>query len=225
MKVLVTGGDTGLGKAITERMKSAGHDVIVMKTDALKEAVWNNTLKMYIDDYIGNQKFDIIVNNFGVNHLSWIGETEESDQLIMIANTMTPYWVVNNQVKNGAVARVLNISSITHRVAQRTSSIYCASKAAVSQMTRVMARELAPKGWVVNALAPGKILDTDMTRMVEEQVVKIRGWTPEEALKYERNLIPMGRAMTVQETAQIAYDILMMPSYVNGSIIEACGGV
>lgn len=225
MKVLVTGGDTGLGKAITERMKSAGHDVIVMKTDALKEAVWNNTLKMYIDDYIGNQKFDIIVNNFGVNHLSWIGETEENDQLIMIANTMTPYWVVNNQVKNGAVARVLNISSITHRVAQRTSSIYCASKAAVSQMTRVMARELAPNGWVVNALAPGKILDTDMTRMVEEQVVKIRGWTPEEALKYERNLIPMGRAMTVQETAQIAYDIIMMPSYVNGSVIEACGGV
>ena len=225
MKVLVTGGDTGLGKAITERMKSAGHDVIVVKTDALKEAVWNNTLKKYIDSCIGNQKFDIIVNNFGVNHLSWIGETEESDQLIMIANTMTPYWVVNNQVKNGAVARVLNISSITHRVAQRTSSIYCASKAAVSQMTRVMARELAPKGWVVNALAPGKILDTDMTRMVEEQVIKIRGWTAEEAANYERNLIPMGRAMTVQETAQIAYDILMMPSYVNGSVIEACGGV
>ena len=107
----------------------------------------------------------------------------------------------------------------------RATSLYCASKAALVQMTRVMARELAPKGWCINAYCPGKILDTRMTDLTDEQVLKMRKWDKDEADKYATSLIPVGRFMELKEAAENCLNILNFSDYVNGAIIEATGGV
>lgn len=226
MKVLVTGGTTGLGKGIVDMLKQRiDYDIFVLPAKEIINAINDRCLKKYIDEMLADRKFDIIVNNFGIDNLSWIGDTYDQDSIILEGNVMTGYWVVNNQVKQGAIARVLNVSSITYRIPQRTTTIYCASKAAVVQMTKVMARELAPKGWVVNCYAPGKIMGTPLTKVIDEQVCQLRGWSPKSANKYALDLIPMKRFMSIDEAAAIACSILDMPDYVNGSVIDAGGGV
>jgi 3-oxoacyl-[acyl-carrier protein] reductase len=169
---------------------------------------------------------NIIVNNYGINHLSWIGETPAIDEAIIKANLLGPYWVINYVKQHwGGPCRVVNIASQVYRVPQRCTSLYCASKAGLVHMTKVMARELAPSGWIVNAVSPGKIEDTMMSRMTDAQVLKLRGWDPDKADNYAKSLIPAGRYTTRAEVADVVMSVLEMPDYVNGTVIEAHGGV
>lgn len=225
MDILVTGGEQGLGKAICSILTEQGHNVDIITGDNIMIAHKLNALKKFIDDSLDGLSYDVVINNFGVNSLSWIGETNERDEAIMACNVMAPYWVINRLVSNGCVCKVINIASQTYRIPQRTTSLYCASKAALVQMTKVMARELAPKGWVVNAFCPGKIIGTSMTEKTDAQVSELRGWGKEEADEYAKKLIPAGRFMSVEEAAEIVINIIKMGDYVNGAVIEAMGGV
>jgi 3-oxoacyl-[acyl-carrier protein] reductase len=92
-------------------------------------------------------------------------------------------------------------------------------------MTRVMARELAPYGWVVNSLSPGKIVDTRMAELTDAQVMELRGWGPDFADEYALKTIPMGRFTDTTEVAEAAFQMLQMPSYVNGANLDMTGGV
>lgn len=168
---------------------------------------------------------DRVVNNFGINHLSWIGETPEEDKKIFDANVLAPYWVVNHLVARGQVCRVVNVASATYRVPQRCTALYCASKAALVQMSKVMARELAPKGWVINCIAPGLIVNTTMAKMTGDQVCELRDWSKEQADKYAAALVPMGRATSTAEVAEAIAKIFDLPSYINGTVIDMMGGV
>jgi NAD(P)-dependent dehydrogenase (short-subunit alcohol dehydrogenase family) len=227
MNVLITGADNprSLGEEILRRLQIRW----ICKVFNIPKIRLGNVfmLKQIVDKFISSidNQIDMVVNNYAINHLSWIGETEEEDEEIIILNTMLPYWVINALVKRGDVCRVVNILSQTYKVPQRCTSLYCASKAAVAMMTKVMARELAPKGWVINGLAPGKILDTIMTEKTDKQVLELREWKAYEADKYALSLIPMGRFTTKEEVAEMVMKMLEMPDYVNGSIIDMTGGV
>ena len=227
MEILITGGEQGLGKAIVDLVH---HSNTVRNIDgkflyniadqgSLRDELYTKLDGMAIEP-------DVIINNFGINHLSWIGTTPERDSLIFDINVMIPYWIVNYYANQKVRdVRVLNISSQTHRVPQRCTTLYCASKAALVQMTKVMARELAGKyDWVINCYAPGKIHDTKMAELTDKQVAELRGWNEYEVDTHALNNIPMMRFMHSSEAAIIAWNILGMPSYVNGSIIEATGG-
>ena len=224
MDLLITGGEQGLGKAIIDEMRPETCRNIY--GDDIRKAYQEGNLKTFIEDTISFSDFpDVVVNNFAINHLSSIGQTPAIDAEIIHINILLPYWVINALASRRARCRVLNISSMTYRVPQRKTALYCASKAALSHMTKVMARELAPDGWIINAFAPGKILGTKMTEMTDKQVNKLRGWTQEEADSYATGLVPMGRFMELEEAAKIAVHILNTPSYVNGTTIEAFGGL
>lgn len=169
---------------------------------------------------------DVIINNYGYNHLSWIGTTQEEDERILMINVMGPYWVINH-VKAfwGGPCRVINIASQTHRVPQRCTTLYSASKAALVQMTKVMSRELAPEGWVINAVSPGKITDTSMSKQTDAQVRVLRGWDQMEANSYALSNVPMRRFTSREEIAEVVVQVLGLPDYVNGTVIEAHGGI
>jgi NAD(P)-dependent dehydrogenase (short-subunit alcohol dehydrogenase family) len=106
----------------------------------------------------------------------------------------------------------------------RTSAIYCASKAALEMAVRVASRELAPLGWRVNAVAPGKVADTPMTSYVDQRVMEIRGWTEEQASEYERQSSPLGRMVTKEEVADVILNVLNGPQAQTGEIIAVNGG-
>lgn len=226
---LVTGGEQGLGAAIHDRLMQLypnSDRVVSMPGSMIRGRDLDYISDALKDLFHRYGPFDTVVNNYGINHLSWIGTTPMEDADILHCNVMVPYWVINTLVrlKNGP-ARVLNIASQTYRVPQRCTALYAASKAALVQLTKVMARELAPQGWVINALAPGKIWDTQMSRMTDEQVRQLRGWTDSEASVYAEGLIPMKRFTSREEMANLAIEILEMQNYVNGAVIDAMGGV
>lgn len=229
MIAVVTGGNQGLGLDISARLARRGHTVVILRGEQLngKDRIRHDIRDLVIGrpEYRYGERL-LVVNNYGINHLSWIGTTPHSDEEILRMNVMVPYWVVDALVSLGETANVLNVASQTYRVPQRCTSLYAASKAALVQMTRVMARELAPKGWRVNAMAPGKIEGTLMTELTDRQVGELRNWSREEADRYALGMIPMGRFTTTDEVAKCAETILLdLPEYVNGAVIDVMGGV
>ena len=219
MTYLVTGGENGLGAGIIQAINAYDLEAVNLPgcvIQAGKDSITSAIMSM--------PRITHVVNNYGINHLSWIGDTPEEDEDIVDVNLLGPYWVVNALKRKGDVCRVINVASATYRVPQRTTSLYCASKAGLVQMTRVMARELAPYGWVINAIAPGPIEGTNMTKLVNQQVQELRGWTAEEAAHYERELIPMNRRTTVEEVAKAIVAIFYLPDYINGACIDMMGG-
>lgn len=227
MRALVTGAEQGLGATVAQQLSFRKIDVTRLSRHAVLEG--KDQIDAELDAYLATGHLDecgIIINNFGINHLSWIGETPEADEAIYRVNVMGPYWVINWFVAHGyRNMRVVNVASQTYRVAQRTTSLYCASKAALVQLTKVMARELAPSGWIINAIAPGKITDTTMAEMTDAQVLTLRGWDKETADGYAHSLIPMERFTTCGEVTEAILKLLGMPAYVNGTVLDMTGGV
>jgi NAD(P)-dependent dehydrogenase (short-subunit alcohol dehydrogenase family) len=231
INLLITGAENK--NSLASEIKNQFEKKYFYRYDDIK--VWNITKKEILEDKyemiikkLRSHKidFDIIINCFGINHLSHIGQTPNCDKKILEVNVFVPYNIINTLVScKNKPAQVLNISSQTYKIAQRTTSLYCASKAALSHMTKVMARELAPKGWQINAIAPGKILDTDMSNKTDSQVLELRGWKKEEADEYAKKLIPMERFTTKNEVAEAIIKILDLPKYINGETISMTGGV
>ena len=107
---------------------------------------------------------------------------------------------------------IINISSVWGVCGASCEAAYSASKGGVNALTMALAKELAPSGIQVNAIACGAI-DTDMNRFLE----------PEErdALLEE---IPAGRMGTPEEAAQLVLQLAQSPSYLTGQIIRLDGG-
>ena len=227
-RVLLTGCDGSLGETLRHKLDLAGAAVYGTRCGLVERGDAEDAVET------AGVAFDYVILNDGTNHLSWIGTTPEADAGIMTRNVMAPYWVLNavaaRQASSAGAssphpARVVFVASQTYRVAQRTTALYCASKAALVQVMRVAARELAPEGWVVNAVAPGKIEDTRMAVATDAQVLALRGWSAEEAAGYARGLVPAGRNTSRDEIAEVVLWALRAPAYVNGAVLEAMGGV
>ncbi len=221
--IIITGAEQGLGKALAASCPGTVFNIPGSVIRAGNRAIEQEIAEIVHD---AGEPIEGLINNFGINHLSWIGDTPEEDEDILRCNVMGPYWIINSlRAYDVREVKCINIASATYRVAQRCSSLYCASKAALVQMTKVMARELAEYGWQINAIAPGMIHDTKMSKMVMDQVVDLREWTREEADKYASSLIPAGRYTSTAEVCDAVWRLYGMPSYVNGSVLDMMGGV
>jgi 3-oxoacyl-[acyl-carrier protein] reductase len=227
MRALVTGYDQGLGEKITERLLEEDYEVEGIKGSVLKACKGNKwTVQEHVARACEAGPLDVVINNYGINHLSWIGTTPAEDQQILNTNVLVPYWVVDKLAKTQKdhPTKIVNIASQTAHIPQRCTALYCASKAALVQLTRVMARELAP-AWQINSLSPGKILGTEMTELTDKQVIELRGWTEESANVYAAGLIPAQRFTTTTEVTEALMKLLAMPPYVTGIDLQVMGGV
>jgi NAD(P)-dependent dehydrogenase (short-subunit alcohol dehydrogenase family) len=121
-------------------------------------------------------------------------------------------------------SRIAVVSSDAAVRPMRTSLAYCSSKAALDMAIRQSARELSP--WcLVNGIAPGMTAPTGMSEYIDATVPPLRGWSREEAFKYEQSQIPMGRRAHPSEMADaMAYLLLDAPPYQTGSITPINGG-
>lgn len=224
-KVLIIGSNSSLGKVLDKTLKDRGVMTLRVPISGEPTLSWvRNTLKFTTSE---ERNLAGVVNCWGMNHLSKIGETPAYDEQLFVHNSMLPYWVMDTLVAlKFSPCRVVNVASQTYRVPQRCTAIYAGTKAALVHMTKIMARELAPSGWIVNAVAPGKIEDTRMAEMTDTQVERLRGWTKEEADEYAKKLIPMGRFTSCAEVSSLIGNMLFdIPSYVNGTCIDITGGV
>lgn len=175
--VLVTGASRGIGRAVAESFAEAGAEVTILSSgpgihDAAREMTvrFGRTVKGLECDITDATavkaalaplgRIDVLVNNAGLERitplLSKDDGVEETFRRITDINTNGTFYVTRHAVPHMAEGgRVLVTASIWSRVVVPEFSAYIASKHANLGFTRVMAKELGPKGIRVNAVCPG----------------------------------------------------------------------
>lgn len=235
---LVTGGNRGIGLAIARLFGEAGAKVMICgrsETDAARELCEGENYAWIAADVTDPKtperivkatvehfgKLDILVNNAGIADNGNFHEFgDERLAAINDTNFIAPFRIARAAIPvmlEAGSGVILNIGSISGHVANKPQLqvAYNASKAAIHQMTRVMAFEYAARGIRVNALAPGYVIG-DMTEGGIANQEWNRVWTEN---------TPMGRFAETKEMANCAL-FLCSPasSYVTGSILDADGG-
>lgn len=237
---IVTGASRGIGKACALRLAKSGMDVVVnynsseteaMKVvDAIKEmgqeaiAIKANvsdrkevgTLFREAFKHFGH--IDVLVNNAGVVDDAYLLMLNMDSLDRSFDINVKGYFYCCQQAalkmfkqKSG---KIVNVSSVSSKLALAGQSVYSATKGAVNSMTATLAKELAPYGIQVNAVAPGFIA----TEMIDA--------IPEEKKEQYLKDIPMGRLGSVEEVADVV-DMLCSDatSYVTGQVIVMDGGL
>lgn len=212
-KVVILGSREGsVEKALTE-LKKAGFDA---------EGFWPNLssydeIKKMVDQVLEKYgRIDILINNAGISAKDPIEDTDVADfEKIFDLNVNAIFRMIKAVVpamKKQGGGVILNTSSMVSIYGQPSGVGYPASKFAVNGITKSLARELAPAGIRVNAVAPG-IISTDMVKGVPEEMI-----TP--LIKS----IPLGR---IGEPRDIANAFLFLASdlasYVTGEILSVDG--
>ena len=234
---LITGASRGIGKAVALRLAREGfrlalcarNEAPLLETRKELLALGVPCLAVAADvsdpaacrrlfDEAGAAfgSVDILVNNAGISHIGLLQDMSDDQWDALIgANLSSVFYCCRLAIPSMVAAksgRILNISSVWGSAGASCEAAYSASKGGVNALTRALAKELAPSGVQVNALACGAI-DTDMNRFLsgEERT----------ALAGE---IPAGRLGTPEEAAEMAWKLLSAPDYLTGQIVTLDGG-
>jgi len=164
------------------------------------------------------RRLDIMVNNAGVLRDSLIGMigSDDIDETLRInlRSVITGTQAASRLMLRNKSGSIVNIASIIGRFGNKGQLVYGASKAGVIGATYSAAKELAPSGIRVNAIAPG-FIDTDMVRSINEDVFaeRIRS-------------IAMGRIGSPEDIADAALFFASdLSRYVTGQVLGVDGGM
>lgn len=221
MKIIVTGGASGIGKAITDSLLGADFEVVsadmnpdngAFKLDVGDENSWKRLF-----DQTG--PVDGLVNCAGIRTRSMIVDTTVEEFENHLKVNLTGTWLGMRSLfrshKQGTVASIVNIASVNAVIAVPGQAHYVASKGGVASLTKAAAVEGAPRGIRVNAIAPGAI----RTPMTAERLVD-----PEQVAWLEGR-VPLGRVGEPEEIAGVAKFLLSEESsYITGTTIFSDGG-
>lgn len=236
--VLITGSSRGIGAAAARRFAGEKWNVVIncsRTKDALVEvqkelelqgsqvlvSVGDVSDESYVKALFGQiqERFggiDVVVNNAGIDTFGLIQDTDVSEwDRLMAVNArsafLTTKYAVPLFLKNQS-GSIVNIASVWGTEGGSCESVYSASKGAIISFTKAAARELAPSGIRVNALAFGAI-DTSMNDRLNADEKR--------ALMDE---IPLGRMGTPCECADLIYHCAVTFTYLTGQIITMDGG-
>ncbi|MBJ86752.1 MAG: dehydrogenase [Acidimicrobiaceae bacterium] len=227
MRVLVTGGAQGIGRAVCEKLKDLGNEVISADRQEQKDGIYLDvTSEDSWEDALNSVgPLDGLVNCAGIRTRNLIVDTTYEEFQRHLDVNITGTWLgirgmfrhrINKQASDGSTAAsIVNIASVNAVIAVPAQAHYVASKGAIVGLTKAAAIEGAPLGVRVNAIAPGAI----RTPMTEERLVD-----PEQVAWLEGR-IPVGRVGEAHEMASVASFLLSNEaSYVTGTTVFADGG-
>jgi NAD(P)-dependent dehydrogenase (short-subunit alcohol dehydrogenase family) len=238
---LVTGGYKGIGRTIAETCAEAGADVAVVARSlpgcqgaareiavkygvkAVGKTLDVNDSKMVdrvVQEIVAELgRIDILVNSAGIpGSEKPVLQMTDADMDEVMNVDFRGTFLVSRAVAQVMVrqkgGKIINVSSILGKIAARNMAGYCASKAAVIQLTRVMALELMRDSIQVNALCPGYIL-TEFNRDF---------FASEEGKGLVKRMIPLNRVGTLDELRSTALYLATCPPFLTGAEVYIDGG-
>lgn len=210
LSIIVTGSRSGLGLAIANELAKR-HVVYRYDLDG-GDDVCSPGACSWLDDVVSDE-VDVLINCAGINANEWFEDiTMASFDALMHTNAYS--FVAMTQACLPALKEskgvVINIVSNAAHIPMTSSLAYNASKAAGLMITKQMAHELTPKyGITVLSISPNKLCGTGMSRHIEENVCKTRGWTPEFAAEYQKKALMHGLETDPQAIAEMIGHLLM----------------
>jgi NAD(P)-dependent dehydrogenase (short-subunit alcohol dehydrogenase family) len=223
MTAIVTGGGSGIGSAVVDRLRTAGHDVVVWDIDggdidcdiSDPDAVSAAIAKTVTD----HGAPDRLVASAGIGASGLLVDQSPADWQRVIDTNLTGTWltlraVARAMIDAGTGGSIVAVSSVSGTLVDRDMGAYCVSKAGVDMLVRVAAAEWGTHGIRVNAVGPG----VTRTPMVAE-AARLPGWV--DALSERTALGRLGEADDVAE----AVVAMLEMSWVTGQTVFADGGL
>jgi 3-oxoacyl-[acyl-carrier protein] reductase len=238
--VVVTGGSRGLGRAIclafagpdthiysnynssqtsadetADLIAGAGGTSTFKKVDVSSLAQVSGFVKHIVRESGGIQ---VLVNNAGITRDGLVAMMKETDWDDVIETNLKGAFncikAASRQMMKQRFGRIINITSVVGVTGNPGQANYAASKAGIIGLTKSIARELAPRGITVNAVAPGYV-ETDMTATL-----------PEKAKAAMLGMIPLGRPGKPEEiAAMVRFLASEHGGYITGQVLHVSGGM
>ena len=237
---LVTGGSRGIGREIVLYLARLGARVVInyrenreAAQEVLEQVLGDNgsaelspfdvsrqdevedAFKRAVDQH---EKVDILVNNAGITADGLLMRQAAPDwDKIIDVNLRGVFHctkAASRRMIRQRYGRIINLTSVAGQMGNAGQSVYAASKAGIVGFTKSMARELAPRGITVNAVAPG-FIETEMTASLDADTRS----------KY-LGAIPLGRFGSCDDVAQtVAFLVGPGGQYITGQTIAVNGGL
>ena len=226
-KVIVTGGNRGIGKGIVLSLLDQGYLVLATSRDSKKFDMSHQNLEVAnldvcdqasIDDFqkiVNDFDPDILMNNAGITKDKLFLRMNEDDWAEVIDTNLNSVFRMTKLVVRGMLkkkwGRIINISSISGSMGNPGQTNYSASKAGVEAFSRSLAKELGSRNITVNSVAPG-FIQTDMTQgLIDEEITK---------------KIPLQRVGSVEDVASLINFLVSEESnYITGQTLVVDGGL
>lgn len=235
--VIITGASRGIGKAIAKRFAAEGDSVIMncssrfSDLDAVAEEIQEqfgtacccvhgmiceDSLRTAMEAVEAEHAEELIlINNAGISRVGLLQDVSDEEWQEMIDSNLGTMFRASRAVLpymlHRQSGRIINISSVWGEAGASCEAIYSMTKGGMNAFTRALAKELAPSGIAVNALACGAI-DTEMNV-----------WMNQEEREELENEIPAGRMASPEEVADMVVQLAGSPHYLNGQIIRFDG--
>ena len=238
--ILITGASRGIGKATALLFAKKGYHVFlncrtsVAELEDVKKIIENkyqSTCTIVTGD-VGNPDdvtqifqtiyqscdyLDILVNNAGISHIGLMMDMSNDEWERIIQTNLSSVFYCSRAAVPAMISRksgkIINMSSMWGTSGASCEVAYSASKSGMNGFTRALAKELAPSNIQVNAIACG-VIDTIMNQQLSAEERK--------ALEEE---IPAGRYGTVEEIADMIWNVANAPAYMTGQVIGIDGGI
>ena len=246
---LVTGGGTGIGKAIALKLAKNGARVAIASRnrDQLQRVAeeagqlgltvlpipMNIRVKAEVErglsDLVANLgALHILINNAGISALSLMSDDDDSKWYDIIETNLHGMYLVTKaalrQIPDQAGGRIINISSVLGKFGVPGYTAYCTTKHGMIGFTRSLALEVVSRGITVNTICPGWV-DTEMANLGIMETAKLQGITAEEFKAQAVATVPIRRFLEAEEIAElVAYVASDAARGITGQAINVCGG-